>query len=310
MVGNNSEQNSSSFNSVNLKTELKANSSLNENEVLSFKNSDQEENFGILSNIVRKYFDKAIKPFKKSNVGNSLDEFTFKYRAKALSESLTNDLEIKKMIMSNPNVVNVLKKYDIKLCVNTDNIRYNTGIHMSETANTALGIFNEICHYFEFSIKDKEALITGATLHDFGKVLIPSEILNKKGKLDENERNVIQAHPELGYELLKCVISNEKILEIVRSHHSYIDGTGYPLNNAPSMLAQIVTAADIFTALTEKRVYKERMSNEKAVEFIEQKVKEGVLDLKIVECLKVYLSKSVKQETQQTVLLKTKLAVA
>ncbi len=101
---------------------------------------------------------------------------------------------------------------------------------------------------------------TAGLLHDLGKILIPVEILNKPAKLNAAEFEIMKKHPVYGYEILKSTSSyNLPVLEIVLSHHEKISGTGYPLgkkNEEITELAQIVSVADFFDAITSARSYK------------------------------------------------------
>jgi putative nucleotidyltransferase with HDIG domain len=111
---------------------------------------------------------------------------------------------------------------------------------------------------------DLERLYSAAMFHDIGKAQIPLAILDKPGRLDDNERALIETHPVAGYEFLKSHdrISPE-ILDAVRHHHEYLDGSGYPDGLAGERIGDIVrilTISDIFAALIEHRHYKPTMS--------------------------------------------------
>jgi putative nucleotidyltransferase with HDIG domain len=120
---------------------------------------------------------------------------------------------------------------------------------------------------------DVERLYSAAMFHDIGKAKIPLAVLDKPGRLDERERALIETHPAAGYEVLKATpgISKE-ILDAVRHHHEYLDGSGYPdaLGAASiSDLVRILTISDIFAALIEHRTYKPTMPREKAYEILQ-----------------------------------------
>ena len=115
-------------------------------------------------------------------------------------------------------------------------------------------------------------------LHDFGKVLIPKSILNKAGKLDTNEREIMELHSELGYELLKNKGLNEKTLNLIKYHHQNKNGTGYPAISKDYEIgidAQILSTADKYTALREKRSYKNPLGKYEALEIIAKDVNNG-----------------------------------
>jgi putative nucleotidyltransferase with HDIG domain len=119
---------------------------------------------------------------------------------------------------------------------------------------------------------DIERLYSAAMFHDIGKAKIPLAVLDKPGRLDERERALIESHPAAGYEILKDApgISAE-ILDAVRHHHEYLDGSGYPdaLGAASiSDIVRILTISDIFAALIEHRIYKPATPREKAYDIL------------------------------------------
>jgi HD-GYP domain-containing protein (c-di-GMP phosphodiesterase class II) len=145
-----------------------------------------------------------------------------------------------------------------------------------------VGIFSVIIGH-ELGIENYKTLFIGWLLHDIGKTLIPFSILYKPGKLNEKEFEVIKKHTLLGaHFLFKNGMLDPYILDIVRSHHIYCDGSGYPnsLNKKASNLAQIVTISDAFEAMCSKRVYSEGKTLEEArKELIKEKGKQFNPDL-------------------------------
>ncbi|MET0677174.1 MAG: HD domain-containing phosphohydrolase [Bradyrhizobium sp.] len=119
-----------------------------------------------------------------------------------------------------------------------------------------------------FSGGDVSRLGMAATLHDIGKARIPLSILDKPGQLEREEEEIIRRHPVIGYDLLKGVSGiNAEILDGVRHHHEYLDGSGYPDGLSGSQISDLVrllTISDIFAALIEARAYKAPMSREDA----------------------------------------------
>ena len=116
--------------------------------------------------------------------------------------------------------------------------------------------------------KDIERLHSAAMFHDIGKATIPLAVLDKPGRLDEAERRMIETHPGAGYDILKNnkAISPE-VLDGVRHHHEYLDGSGYPdklCAESISDLVRVLTISDIFAALIEDRRYRPPMSRAEA----------------------------------------------
>src|ERR1700704_1476869 len=98
----------------------------------------------------------------------------------------------------------------------------------------------------------------GLLLHDIGKLIIPAEVLNKPGELDEAEWKLMRAHPRAGVEMLRSDLISPLVKVVVRSHHERWDGGGYPDRLAAGdihQLARIAAAADVYDAVTSERVY-------------------------------------------------------
>ncbi len=147
----------------------------------------------------------------------------------------------------------------------SENKSGQTGQHIRRVAEytsilaEALGYPKEQC----------QNLRLASTMHDIGKLLIPSEILDKPGRLTDEEFTVIRKHPVYGEQLLHNVHGD--VMEISRSvaqdHHERIDGKGYPNGKSGdeiSMEGRIVAVADVYDALTSKRSYKDAWKPEDA----------------------------------------------
>jgi HD-GYP domain-containing protein (c-di-GMP phosphodiesterase class II) len=98
----------------------------------------------------------------------------------------------------------------------------------------------------------------GLLLHDVGKLVVPTEILNKPGRLDPHEWEIMQTHPLAGVDLLRSDLISPLVKIIVRSHHERWDGSGYPdgkVERETHELARIAAVADVYDAITSERVY-------------------------------------------------------
>ncbi len=107
----------------------------------------------------------------------------------------------------------------------------------------------------------------GALFHDIGKIRVPESILNKPGKLDEEEWGIMRRHTIAGEAILAPITSLKEVLPIVRSSHERWDGGGYPDGLAGKEIpigARIVSVCDAFRAMTERRPYREPMSERDA----------------------------------------------
>jgi putative nucleotidyltransferase with HDIG domain len=120
--------------------------------------------------------------------------------------------------------------------------------------------------------RDIERLYSAAMFHDIGKAKIPLAILDKPGKLDPHERVLIETHPAAGYDILRQTSGiSPEILDAVRHHHEYLDGSGYPdalCAASISDIVRILTISDIFAALIEDRRYKPPIPRDRAYEII------------------------------------------
>ena len=129
--------------------------------------------------------------------------------------------------------------------------------------------------YYGLSEENAEMLKQASPMHDIGKVGIPDTILNKPGKFDEPEREIMQTHAKLGYEMLKQ--SNRPLLKMAATvayeHHEKWDGTGYPnklQGEEISIYGRITAIADVFDALGSDRVYKKAWSDEKIFKLFQE----------------------------------------
>jgi len=117
-----------------------------------------------------------------------------------------------------------------------------------------------------------ERLYSSAMFHDIGKATIPPAVLDKPGRLDPQERALIETHPVAGYNALKDTAGiSAEILDAVRHHHEYLDGSGYPDQLCAESicdLVRVLTISDIFAALIEARPYKATMSRADAYDLL------------------------------------------
>jgi len=110
-----------------------------------------------------------------------------------------------------------------------------------------------------------DELYMAALLHDVGKIGIDDAILNKPGKLTDEEFNIIKTHPEIGYNIIKDLKDSEKINFIVRYHHERYDGKGYPEGKKPEELnldVFIIQLADSIDAMATDRPYRRALAED------------------------------------------------
>lgn len=116
-----------------------------------------------------------------------------------------------------------------------------------------------------FSPEEQERIYYVALLHDIGKIGIPDQILNKEGRLTEEESKIVRTHPALGGDILKNFTALEGISEGARYHHERYDGKGYCTGKAGKdipQVARIIGVADSYDAMASDRCYRKAMSQE------------------------------------------------
>jgi putative nucleotidyltransferase with HDIG domain len=112
-----------------------------------------------------------------------------------------------------------------------------------------------------------DTIRNGSLLHDLGKLLVPSHILSKPGRLTEEEWRTLQSHPERGFEMVEQLGFAPGVLDIVLYHHERSDASGYPdglEGGAIPWTVRIVSVMDAFDALTSPRTYRQALSVEAA----------------------------------------------
>lgn len=218
---------------------------------------------------------------KKNPVEAVYEKFLSKYNPNALLERYMNVDSVNKMLDSAPVVNEILKNKGVQPKVCIDNLKNIKDSHVQTTVDTAIAISNEM----NLSKDEKQVIALGSIFHDFGKIMIPEEVLNKNGKLSREERGIVDTHSQIGYELLKTTGMDSRALSIVKNHHRAASVTN-------DVYSKIVSVADVYSALTEERAYKGKMSNEDAFTIMYSFVEEGKLDGQIVNALYNHLVKN------------------
>lgn len=154
-----------------------------------------------------------------------------------------------------------------------------SGMHVINIGTLTEILLNQISkkddrYYLPYA--ERDLIVKASALHDIGKISIPEEVLNKPGKLTDEEFEAMKQHTVIGYQMLSDLVFQDEPLvkvsrEITRWHHERYDGRGYPdglKGDEIPLSAQIVSLADVYDALTSERVYKPAFSHEKAVQMI------------------------------------------
>jgi PAS domain S-box-containing protein len=175
---------------------------------------------------------------------------------------------------------------------------YTAG-HQRRVADLARAIADEM----GLSKEQIDGIRMAGLIHDLGKITIPAEILSKPTQLNEFEWGIIQAHPQVGYDLLKTVDFMWPVAQIVLQHHERMDGSGYPqgLSGEEIMLeARILAVADVVEAMASYRPYRPARGIDEALEEISRN-RDILYDPEVVDaCLKLFTEKGFEFEKSST----------
>jgi putative two-component system response regulator len=177
---------------------------------------------------------------------------------------------VKNLVVSLANVIEAKDKY-------TDGHTRRVG-----SISKKLGVKMNMSH------EQLENLEIAGLIHDIGKVGVPEAILNKPGKLTEEEFDEIKKHPVIGETICKPLNCLSACVDAVRHHHEKLDGSGYPdglKGDELTLAARIIAVADIFDALFSDRPYRSKMPIEKVKEILKGDSENGCLDKEIVNAL-------------------------
>jgi len=142
--------------------------------------------------------------------------------------------------------------------------------HQDRVSSLACTIAEEI----DLSEKQIEGIKIAASIHDIGKIGVPTEILNKPGQLSKEEFDVITTHPKMGHDLVKDIEYPWPIAEILLQHHERLDGSGYPKGLGTSSIyleSKILAVADVVEAMSSPRPYRPAHSLQETLREISDK---------------------------------------
>lgn len=118
------------------------------------------------------------------------------------------------------------------------------------------------------SEEEKRTIAYAAILHDIGLLSVPNNVLNKREKLNDEEWNMIRAHPVIGYNLLRGIPSLNQVSKLILYHHERFDGKGYPCGLKGETIpigARVIAVADAFDSMTVRHAYRTAMSTQDAL---------------------------------------------
>lgn len=206
---------------------------------------------------------------KYKQLETSNDEITRLYELLKLDYNQETE-NMKNLIITLANVIEAKDKY-------TDGHTRRVGI-ISRKIGEKLELPEERLNHLEIA----------GMIHDIGKVGVPECILNKPGKLTEEEFETIKKHSEVGETIIKPLSSLRECLEMVRHHHEKLNGTGYPdgiSGEDISLETRILGVADIFDALYSDRPYRTKMSIANVKDILTSDTEKGCLDKNVVNAL-------------------------
>lgn len=193
-------------------------------------------------------------------------------------ENLERDVEEK-----TEKIRNIQNDIVISMASIVENRDNNTGGHIARTSdvvNIFVNYLKRHSNIANFSNDLARNITKAAPLHDFGKIAIPDMILNKPGRFEPEEYEIMKQHSAKGADIVARILQNSNdeefrqiAINVAHYHHERWDGAGYPdglRENDIPFEARVMALADVFDALVSKRVYKERMSYDKAFAIIEE----------------------------------------
>ena len=159
-----------------------------------------------------------------------------------------------------------------------------TATHSSGVAASAAAL----ARLSGFSYEDQVLIEVAGYLHDIGKLVVPTKIIEKPKKLSDEEWNIMQSHAYYTYSVLDPIPGMIKIKVWAASHHERLDGSGYPFHHKGDEMtlgARILAVADIFTALSEDRPYRRGMGKTDILNILAEMVADGAIDGSVVQRL-------------------------
>ena len=211
---------------------------------------------------------KKVNPAQQNPIYAINDTHLSRLMPSLFIKKYSNEFLINEILKQNANIAN-----SRKVC--TRNALNEIEPHFIPTCKAAVNIMKKSGE--NFTRNDYDNMRKAALLHDVGKTLIPDEILNKCGKLTPEEREIVDQHANLSYEILRNSGIKGPVLLMVKNHHTY--------SNTNPPLVQILQIADIWSALKEKRAYKDSFTNEKALSILYKRAQNGDFEKKYVDAL-------------------------
>ena len=263
----------------------------------------------ISAETVPSYVDRAYDLGVQDFINRPFDERTVRRRVVNTILLFAKQKELSHMVMNQIMEKENDNKLMIEILSNIVEFRNGeSGLHVLHIRVLTEIILKWLIDNSEYGLSEDDIYLicNASALHDIGKISIASEILNKPGRLTDEEFKIMKGHALEGARLLQDIPmrENEPLIQlgyqICRWHHERFDGRGYPdglKGEEIPIAAQVVALADVYDALTSKRVYKPAFSHEKAVDMI-LNGECGVFNPVLLTCLKE-LSETLEEELRQ-----------
>lgn len=162
-----------------------------------------------------------------------------------------------------------------------------TASHSSGVAASA----EALARYVGFSERECKMMMVAGYVHDLGKLAVPAQILEKPGRLDDREIDIMRSHAFYTHYVFEPLPDLDMIRTWAAFHHERLDGTGYPFHHCSaniSLGSRVMAVADVFTALTEDRPYRAGLTREEVMSILRKMVGEQALDRQVVATLEAH----------------------
>ncbi len=203
------------------------------------------------------------------NLANSIRECKEKHNSQALEETIPPVEQIHVALEKNRNKFTCMEESYIKVLLT---LASNFDIHESyvqgHTDRMAV-LASNLANSLGYSAEEVEIINLAAALHDIGEITIPTDIMQKKEKITDEEWEMIHRHPKVGSEMVGCVDKLKPVAEISAAHHDRFDGTGYPHGLKGESIpvgARIIAVVDTYDAITNLRLHRDPGGHDFAVQ--------------------------------------------